>query len=439
MRPLTAARNIVIDFRLLRRTQIVFLLVLELSAASGIHASKARGWSVDLKVHGYQEWRSTTGLWNASEVRLATANNVIAVAIGNPTDVKQTDPRNERAYANWRIALLVFDPASGKLQSKQGPWAGDAFFELYCSSRGNLLLLVRHYRGEIAQIGEELYLLSPAGVELKKRFFAPSSIASKPNWNKFLVSSSGHTLLVGQVLQDGTHYRLLDADTLDTRFEWTDSAGSNSPSVVAISDTELLGVIRSRSQPNTGASNADTKAYVRTFDGPWNPLPVSLDVSLRRLRPGANPNQFALLSNDTIVAINPKPFGKSPILALRANGEAVFTPRIPTLAANTSLSGPISATQDGRYFGAEFAHRPWLSHLMLDVWKMDIAFQDDESLLLVWEFSQPLPVAQVSLGNHVDELFLVHDELLMVALLSGNTLKVIPIDLERQTYENAPR
>ena len=70
---------------------------------------------------------------------------------------------------------------------------------------------------------------------------------------------------------------------------------------------------------------------------------------------------------------------------------------------------------------------------------MDIAFQDDESLLLVWEFSQPLPVAQVSLGNHVDELFLVHDELLMVALLSGNTLKVIPIDLERQTYENAPR
>ena len=428
------------NFSPLRRTQkIAFLLVLELFAASGMHAAKTRGWSVDLRMHGYQEWRNSSGLLNASEVSLAATNNVIAVAIGNPTDVRQTDPRGGGTYANWKITLLVFDPATGKLQSKHGPWSGDAFFELYCTSNGNLLLLVRHYRGEIAEIGEELYLLSPAGVELKKLFFAGSSIASKPNWNKVIVSSSGRTLLVGQVLQDGTHYRLLDADRLDTRFEWTDSAGSNSPSVVAISDTELLGVIRSKSQPNTGVNDAGTKAYVRTFDGPWNPLPFSLDVRLHRLRPGANPNHLAILSNDTIVAINPLPFGKPPILALRANGEAVFTPQIPTLAANTSLSGPIHTTQDGRYFGAEFAHRPWLSHLMLDVWKMDMAFQDDESLLLVWEFSQALPVAQVNLGNHVDELFLVHSDPLMVALQSGSTLKVIPVDLERRAYENEPR
>jgi len=405
--------------------KILLLLILELSGALCIQASSAQGWSVDLKTYGFQEWHESSGLSNSSTLRLAAANRAVAVAIGNPTDLRQTDQRDDRTNANWHISLLVFDPATGKLNSKRGPWAGDRFFELFCTSQGNLLLLLRHFKGAIGEIGETLYLLSPTGNELKRLALAPSIFNSKPTWNDFLVSSSGRMALVGQVLEDGKHYRLLDADTLDIQSEWTAKVGSNSPSIIALSDKELLGLGASQAPQMTSAGDADGKLYVRTFNGPWTTFPESLDLRHYGIGLGQTSNQFAFLPGHAIVSVNAKrEVSETPMKVLRIDGTTVFSPVIPKLAANTSLSGPVYVTQDGRYFAVRFAHRPWLSHLMLDVWTMDLTFQDDESVFVVWESSRPFPVAQVNLGGNVDQFSFVLGDPPSVASLSRSTLKI---------------
>ncbi len=84
-------------------------------------------------------------------------------------------------------------------------------------------------------------LLSSSGEELKRLELAPSIRRSKPGSNEFLVSASGRTVLLGQVLEDGVHYRVLEPNTLDTKLEWMQAAGSHSPWIVAISDKEMLG------------------------------------------------------------------------------------------------------------------------------------------------------------------------------------------------------
>ncbi|MGH9743632.1 MAG: hypothetical protein ACRD51_14905 [Candidatus Acidiferrum sp.] len=364
-------------------------------------------------------------MWDSSQLGLAVANNVVAVALGSPTSKSPTDVRKDGP--KWDIWLLVFDAANGKLSSKRGPWSGDEFFELFATARGNMLLLLRHFNQGIGKPGETLLLLSPSGDELKRVALAPSMIRSKPEWNNVLISSGGRTLLVGQTLEDGVHYKLLDADTLGIQSEWTAQAGSNSPWIIALSGKELLGVGASRSpqKPGTGQSG---ELYVRSFTGTWNPFPVALDASHRGFPLGLNPNQLAFLSDNSIVGINSKrELKESPILMLRTDGSKILSPVIPNLEANTSLTGPVSVSQDGRYFVVGFTHRPWLSHMMLDVWQLDDTFQNDELELILWASSRPIPVAQFNLGSDGDvrAFSLAPDDPPSVVVLGASTLKVI--------------
>jgi hypothetical protein len=405
------------------------LIILVVGIPSTARAGQ-QGWTVDLARYGFREWRENSGQWNSSELRLAAGKKLVAVGLSNPSSKTQTDKRGDHTDANWEISLLLFDPATGKLNSRSGPWTGDRFFELFCTSEGNLLLLLRHYIGAIGEIGETLFLLSPTGNELKRLYLSPSIRHSKPDWNHILVSSSGRIMLEEQVLEDGTHYKLLGTNTFEMQSQWSAEAGSIYLSVVGLSDQELLGVGASRDPKKTSAGLEDRELYVRSFDGHWSPFLASLDVSHHGIGLGLNSNQLAFLSDHTIVGITTKQESrKAAILALRTDGTTIFSPKIPELEANTSLSGPVYVTQDGRYFAAGFTHRPWLSHLMLDVWQMDMTFQNDESVLLIWTASGPVPVAQVNLGNAADAraLSIIPDDPLSVALLSRNTLKFIRV------------
>src|SRR5271155_635605 len=159
--------------------KIVFFLVLGFCGVRCVRASGPPGWSVDLRKYGYTEWREAKALATSSQLRLAAATGVIAVAVGNPRGKTQTDERSGRPDANWEISLLLFDPATGKLNSQHGPWTGDMSFELYSTSQGNLLLLIQHFHQTIGEVGETLYLLSPTGDELKRIFLAPSIVNSR--------------------------------------------------------------------------------------------------------------------------------------------------------------------------------------------------------------------------------------------------------------------
>lgn len=406
----------------------VFFLLLGLSGFRSVQASNPKDLSIDLRSYGYQQWRESSGLRNSSELGLAATNNLVAVGLGNPCNKTHTDERDD--HTNWEISLLVFDPTTGKMKSKGGPWTGDRPFELFSTSRGNFLLLLRHFNGTSGEIGETVFLLSPLGNELKKLFLAPSIVKSKQTWNTFLVSPGGSTALIGQVLEDGVHYKVLDTDTLEMKFEWMARAGTNAPRVLALSDQGLLGLAASKTPHVTSAPEGDTKLYLGKFDGAWTPFPASLEVSHTGYGRFWISNQLAFLSDDTIVGLRKTQDGAAASLAvLRTDGTTVLSPAIPQLGAHTSLTGPVNVSQDGRYFVVGCTHRPWLSHLMLDVWQMDDTFQNDELELLVWASSQPKPVARFNLGSDVavSALHLALDDPPSIVFLSRSTLRVIRI------------
>jgi hypothetical protein len=411
------------------RLKIAILLILGLSGVSCAGASGTPGWSVDLRKYGYQNWLNSRGIPNSSQLCLAAARGVIAVGVGNP--VSKT-PDGERSGglpgANWEISLLLFDPNTGKLNSKRGPWMGDTPFELYSTPRGNLLLLLRHFHQATEQAGETLYLLSPTGEELKRLFLAPSIVNSKQTWNTLLVSPTGSSALVAQVLADGVHYKLLEADTLETKSEWTADAGSNAPRVLAISDKLWLGRGESKVPRTIGASDEDPKLFVGKFDGTWTPFPTSLEMGHAGYGRFWISNRLAFLSDDTIVGlIKNQDEATASLAVLRTDGTTVLSPTIPKLEANTSLTGPVSVSQDGRYFVVGCTHRPWLSHLMLDVWQLDDTFQNDELELLVWASSGPKPVAKFHPRSELEAgvFSLGFDDPQSLVLLGGGTLKVI--------------
>lgn len=427
------------DLRAAQR--ILLALILNLAGALCSLPSSSDGWSVDLKDYGLREWRESNGLRHSSNFRMATSNNAVAVAIGNPSGITETEDQSDPSKANSQVLLLIFEARTGKLLSKSAPWTADSSFELFSTSRGNWLLLLRHYK-ETRDPGETLLLLSPAGNELKRLSLPPSilppkpgsNMSSRPTWNIFRVSASGATVLIGQILEDGVHYKLLESDTLNTKLEWTAEADSKPLSVLALSDKELLGLGKPQSSELKDAANGPGQLFVRAYDGSWAPLPTSFDPSSHSIWAGPYPNQLAFLSEHTLVGVLSKPEKTgAPIAVVRTDGTAVFSPVIPKLAENTTLFGPVNVSQDGRYFSVGFQHRPWLSHLMLDVWKMDMAFQPDELTLLVWESSQPVSVAQVRLGSVYDVrgLSFVLDDPPSIALLGRNILKVIPVQVPK--------
>jgi hypothetical protein len=408
--------------------KILFLLVPVSFGAPGVQASGPGGWSVDLRRYGYQEWTERSGMHASSELELAVANSVVVVGVNNPQNKMLADVWEDRT--KWEISLLIFDPATGKLNSRRGPWIGDRSFELFSTSQGNLLLLVRHFNGTAAETGETLYLLSPTGDELKNIFLAPSILKYKQTWNTLLVSPSGRSVLLGQTLEDGVHYKLLEADTLTPQSEWTVKSGSDSPWIIALSDKALLGVAPSKGQKKTKARGGDGDLYARSLGGTWNLVPAPLDISNHGFPMSEGPNQLAFLRDDTIVGVNAdRKASKVPILLLRTDGSKVLSPVIPKFESNTSLSGPVVVSRDGRYFAVGFTHRPWLSHLMLDVWLLDDTFQNDELELAVWASASPIALSQVSLGSDmgVRAFTLALNDPLLVVLLEASTLKAIPI------------
>jgi hypothetical protein len=411
------------------RQKIALFLMLALSGFSCAHGSGPPGWSVDLGRYGYQNWLNSRGIPNSSQLCLASTRDVIAVGLANPLSKTPDDERSGGLPgANWSISLLLFDPNTGKLNAKRGPWTADMSFELYATSRGNLLLLLQHFHEPVGEVGETLYLLSPTGEELKKLFLAPSIVNSRQTWSTFLVSPTGISALVAQVLADGVHYKLLDADTLETKSEWTADAASNSPRILAISDKEWLGRSATKVPRAMGAPNEEPKLFVGKFEGTWTPFPTPLDTGHAGYGRFWISNLLAFLSDETIVGVNKKRgIAEAPIRVLRSDGTTVFSPTVPRLEPNTSLSGPVNVTQDGRYFAVGFSHRPWLSHLMLDVWKLDDTILPEEPELLVWSSSKPAAVAKFHPGSDLEAgvFSLGFDDPPSLVLLGGSTLRVI--------------
>jgi hypothetical protein len=397
---------------------------------TGIPASAAGGnrqWSASLSAYGMKAVYGEAWQHHFPMVSVAPTNRVVAAALGIPMQPPGPGETANRGSDPQEVTLLLFDANNGKLIAKRGPWSSVSSFELYATAQGNFLLLLRHFQGAKETSGDTLLLLSSAGEELKRLDLMPSVIHSRINRNEFLVSSSGRNVLLGQILDDGVHYRLLQSDTLEAKLQWTREAGSDSPRIVALSDQELLGFRNPENQEKRRPADAARDIYVRPFDGPWRRLPGSFDVSHHGgTGQGLHPTQLAFLSDDILVGVNAtrKEVAGS-IVLLQSGGTIVSPPVIPKLPERTSLTGPVAVSAAGRYFAAGFQHQPWISHLLVDVMTLDITFWNDDSLFLVWEVSSPEPVASIPLGTDVRAVSFSPDDPPTLAYVSGATLKVV--------------
>lgn len=414
----------------------VAVLLLAISPAGIVPKATAgqQSWSVDLREYGVKDGRGEDGRSYHPTVPLAATNNVVAVALAKPAPLTAPNETDNRLSSPWEVTLLFFEASNGKLRTKRGPWPSDFDFELHPTPQGNFLVSLPHFHDSSKKAGETLLLLSSSGEELKRLELAPSIRRSEPHRNEFLVSASGGTVLLGQVLEDGVHYRVMEPDTLDTKLEWMQATGSHSPWIVAISDKEMLGIgaVKKEDKP----SAVDSGLYTRTFEGTWAPFPVTLDIGHHGIQPGLHPNHSVFLGDDLIVALFTKPGAapgvpspptETPIKVFRTDGTIASSPTIPKLPDRTWLTGPVATSADGRYFAVGFSHRGWLSHVMLDVMQMDMAFENDESLLFFWEASHPMPVARINLGNKVYSYSLSADDPPLVLAVNGTTLKTIRV------------
>ena len=256
-----------------------------------------------------------------------------------------------------------------------------------------------------------------------------STTASRRGWSEFIVSPGGHMVLIGQIREGHVNYRALEADTLETKFEWAREAGSDSPAIVAISDKELLGFRDIPGQEKRRGWHPEKEAFARAFDGPWHPLNTTLDVSSSGLTAqGLNPTQVAFLSNNILVGVHRKSSERdSSIVELQSDGTTPSRPVIPELPDRTTLTGPVAVTGDGQYFAVGFQHQPWISHLLVDVLTMDLTFWPDELLFLIWESSRPERVARISLGTEVRAICFAPDDPPTLAFIAGSRLQVLRI------------
>jgi hypothetical protein len=402
---------------------------IHLSGFPAFSAAGDRNWSVDLHEYMVREPSSAGRRSNQPTLRLAATNSVIGVAFGIP-DSHATEDNWDKLYSvPWKVTLLLFDANSGKLTKKSGPWSGGSSFQLHPTGQGNFLLFIRNLQRESPNPGETLRLLSSSGEELKKLDLPESTTASRRGWSDFMVSPGGHTVLIGQIREGTVNYRALEADTLETKFEWTREAGSDSPAIVAISDKGLLGFRGIPGQEKRKGWHPEQEAFAQTFDGPWHPLNTTLDVSSSGLTAqGLNPTQVAFLSDTVLVGVHRKSSERdSSVVELPSDGTAPSRPVIPELPDRTTLTGPVAVTGDGRYFAVGFQHQPWFSHLLVDVMTMDLTFWPDELLFLIWEASSPEPVARISLGTEVRAISFAPDDPPTLAFIAGSKLQVLRI------------
>lgn len=415
----------------------ILLLAISLAAIPFGATAGQRDWSVDLSRYNLNGGHENASRNHKPTILVAATNAVVAVAWGTLAQPAEPGVPDNWWSRPWEVNLLLFDANNGNLKAKSGPWSSDFSFELYPTAHGNFLLFLRHFHDAKQNPGETLYLLSSSGEELKKMDSLPSIRGSEPGWSEFLVSPSGGTLLLGQILEDGVHYRLLESDTLETKLEWTREAGSDPPGIVALSDKELLGFRNLENQEKRVPASTERDLYVRSFDGPWRPLHTTLDVSSHGgIGQGLHPTQLAFLSDSVVVGVNAKRKElEGSIVVLQSDGTILGPPVIPKLPDRTSLTGPVAVSVGGRYFAVGFRHQPWISHLLVDVMTMDITFWNDDSLFLVWQASRPEPVARIPIGTDLRALSFSPDDPPTIAFVAGSTLRVIPF----QPQANSPK
>lgn len=375
------------------------------------------GWSINLRIYGYHRGELGNAYDYTSHTRIAASENVVSLAIDNLAPTSRITKPYGYAEASWTISLFFFDAHSGKLLAEAGPWTSGLAFQLFSNSQGNFLLhLWNHSLSSTQQKrGESLLLISPVGGLLKELPLwdtaSETDQAQRHDW-RVLISPTRKMLLVSQSQGGGCHYELLDANTLAKQSEWND-VGDSYPTILAITDTQLMAVRKSTKQPQSSVSNEENEVVVRTFGGEWR-------------RFGASTGSWKFLSDTTIAGLVEVP-GKSDLgpnayrlVVERDDGTSLLSAKIEEKDERLTLPEQIVTSPDARHVAGLFD--------LVSTWRIwrELDMGPERAVLYVWAVPNPEPVLKLKVNDQFANYCFSPDGS-WVAIADRMTLRMIRI------------
>ncbi len=397
------------------KSQFITVLLLALSPSWLLRAEqRPPHWSVDLNKFGYFTGQPGTASTLSSDDAVAATDSYVAVALQN--EEPATGPPKANAKPQSKLLLLIFAAGSGKLSATCGPWTINAGFELRSTASGNFLLHLTPLSETKPQRSESLVLLSPNCEQLKQILLQDQGTA-KPRLWQTLQSPSRKTLVLINEQGEGSHFELLDLESLDSKSKWFEH-DSMAPKIIGVSDNGFLGVPPGpKSTVIESRPIADDYNYYRTFDGPWQRLPYS--------------NCDSFLSDDTLICTSestPEPWkvSKTQIKAIRLDGTVTFSATVSGAGYHVWRNSDISVSSGGDHFAftLDFAGAGWL-------WgTLDMG--PEHHSIYVWSASRPEPSAKIKLVNWLDHPVLgfsfAPDGSWFAVLVDHSTLNIRPLE-----------
>jgi hypothetical protein len=340
-------------------------------------------WSIDLVSYGFHLREETDGRHYMSSSKVAASENVVALVMNNLAPGSQIGPPGrEYAKTRWNYALLLFDANNGKLLARGGPWTADLEFDLFASSKGNFILDLHNYQGPGEKNGETLLLFSPEGKQLNELDLPPELTNSQGHVWTALISPARNTVLVSLSDGDMTRYKVLDANTLEERFEGTQRRSD--PAIVAISDEQMLGAMPSAKPSSLPVTNQEHEFYIRTFQGTWRHLMDSA-------------TDFVFLSDHLMAGLEALDDAKGFIFTVSTtDGTRIMSYSFQKHDIAISGGGRLVQSSDGARVGCIFVLDPqaWL-------WRQ-LDMGPETSEIYIWAPPNPTPIFNLKVKSQFE-------------------------------------
>jgi hypothetical protein len=354
-------------------------------------------WKFSLEPYGYKAGPG----YVISFTRLggvAAANEVVAAAVARDHPGGAKAPL-ERTYD---VSVVLLNSKTGHFLTKLGPWVSSSGFRLVATNGGRLLLLLRHSDPSTRSSSGEFRLFSSSGEEVGRL----ELLSLKTS----LISPSRKTVMLAELRDNEIHFQVLDADTLEMRSEWKEEVNKESPSVIGISDEEMLG------------SASSKQFFVRNFRSSWRP------VALPRCKKSRQPQWFLwwgspqFLRDDVLVNSACETENEAVLFVTSSDGTILSQHAIPRLRDRNYALRAIVVSQDGRYFAHGLMHENaftyWWDHT-IDMWPLGAQY-----FLYVWNSKVKATVARVRLGGIAQSICFLPDAS-GVVIVDGTNVELI--------------
>lgn len=373
-------------------------------------------WSVSLEPQGYHHTYSKQAATRTVIGDVAATKDTVAVLLC----IREQGSGQKIWTEPWDIFVILYEAETGKFLSRKGPWKSETGFRLWATPDGRLLLVLRSAVERQKTPGWELRLLSPQGEELKTLSLEESREKPSPKIGNSMNSPSGRTLLLVDEWAGEKFYRVIDANSLDIRTEWTEKQEREKRRVISISDEGMLGQSRS-------------EYAVKRFEGPWRVLPNSFPDGQIGLAPNVGWSPLGFLSDDVIAGrfIESKDKFVWPMFQMDGTFKANFAiPRSPYY--NYFSPFPPQTSQDGRYAAVRLQHENAITHWWdktMDMWPAGASY-----FLYIWSTESASAIARIRILPDSQPMCFLPAETLEIAIVEAGTLKVFSFATNSTTH-----